>query len=75
MKTSIRAKDLELIALQKIHALPGTENVVSAHIERGGRQWALIASVKEGADTPRIQDAVRRTERDLHHRYELLEDQ
>ncbi|KGT80367.1 hypothetical protein MA20_07095 [Bradyrhizobium japonicum] len=74
MKTSILAKYLELIALQKIHALPGTENVVSAHIERSGGKWALIASVKEGADIPRIQDAVRKTERDLQQRYELLED-
>ncbi|MGO4513664.1 hypothetical protein CT676_42115 [Bradyrhizobium sp. MOS001] len=74
MKTSILAKDLELIALQKIHALPGTKDVVSAHIERGGGKWALIASAKEGADIPRIQDAVRKTERNLQHRYKLRPD-
>jgi hypothetical protein len=74
MKTSILAKDLGLIALQKIHALPGTEYVVSAHIERGGNKWALIASVKDGADISPIQDAVRRTERDLQRRYKLLKD-
>lgn len=75
MKTSILAKDLELIAHQKIRALSGTEYVVSARIERSGDTWALIASVKEGADIPRIQDAVRKTERDLQRRYELLKDQ
>jgi hypothetical protein len=71
VRTSILAKDLELIALQQIRAFPGAEYVVSAHVERTNGEWALVVNAKEGADFDRIQYAVRTTERRLRNRYTL----
>ncbi|MCC8952865.1 hypothetical protein H8B02_05110 [Bradyrhizobium sp. Pear77] len=67
--TLISAKHLQLMALREIRSFAGGEFVTHVEVEQTGEDWALVATVRDGADLDRVQYAVTAITNRLKERY------